>query len=242
LSLREVRRVAGASSAENEAEDLCFEFQADSLATQLLFLSGLADDWAQSAPIGIRYVNRLKVYGATGASFFLDPARRLSRFRALLLAACVACLLFEVTRKNLRGSVVSHPTPSARLINVCATALSSYGDIAQYAAGTYSDEVEYPLDVLRPAITEMMMVMADLQLISAIVDLDDTDYRAGITASTTGKGLPPEVPIARDVFRVLTHDSASYETQGGRQFKRLNVMNDALWARLEPFGRMRNWR
>lgn len=102
LSLREVRRVAGASSAENEAEDLCFEFQADSLATQLLFLSGLADDWAQCAPIGIRYVNRLKVYGATGASFFLDPARRLSRFRALLLAACVACLWFEVTRKNLR--------------------------------------------------------------------------------------------------------------------------------------------
>lgn len=60
---------------------------------------------------------------------------------------------------------MSHPTPSARLINVCATALSSYGDIAEYAAGTYSEEVEYPLDVLRPAITEMMMVMADLQLI-----------------------------------------------------------------------------
>jgi len=90
----------------------------------------------------------------------------------------------------------------------------SYGDIVQYEAGTYSDGAEYPLATLRPAITEMTMVMADLQLISAIVDPDDADYTAGITPSTTARGLPPEVPIVRDVFRVLTHDSASYETQG----------------------------
>jgi hypothetical protein len=136
LSLSEARS-ASHESANTEASiiDRCLELQADSVATQLFITQGLEDAWLQRMPAAQLYTERLLQLDPHGTNVSPRIHERLPRLRLLLLAAGIACLLFEVRRQKSRTLTHSHPSPSARLINVCATTLSSFGDIAHVEAG-----------------------------------------------------------------------------------------------------------
>jgi hypothetical protein len=163
----------------------------------------------------------------------------------LLLAAGIACLLFEIRRQHLGRHTSSHPSPSARLINVCATALSTYGDIAHFEADENVDNNTYNVQRLRPALVELTTVLADLQIFTGVVGLRDTNFLAAIKRPQPGArpSMDAMSPLAGDVFRLLSASSGGmgYSTPDGLEFEALGPTGDELWAALAPYSRMGGW-
>ncbi|MEO8058352.1 MAG: hypothetical protein ABI671_08480 [Burkholderiales bacterium] len=246
LALSETRLAATGVLGPFESLDHCMELQADSLATQLFLTFGLADDWLERSPHAKAYMDRMDRCDPDHRSASPDVRERLPRLRMMLLAAGIGCLLFEVRRQHLAPRPRSHPSPSARLINVCATVLSTYGDIVHFEADENVDDDTYNVQRLRPALVEMTNVLADLQIFAGVVGLRDENFRAAITRPRTGASpsLAAMSPLAMDVFSLLSANSGGtgYGTPGGLEFEALGPAGRELWTALAPYSRMGAWR
>jgi hypothetical protein len=245
LALSETRRATSGSPGQSASVDRCMELQADSLATQLFLTFGLAEDWLDRSPHARVYVDRMVRCDPEGRSASPDIRDRLPRLRMMLLAAGIACLLFEIRRQHLAPRLSSHPSPSARLINVCATVLSTYGDIAHFEADEEVHDDTYDVQRLRPALLEMTTVLADLQIFAGVVGLRDRNFLAAITPAQPGASpsMPAMSPLASDVFRLLSANSggAGFSTPGGLEFDALGQAGNELWTALAPYSRMGAW-
>lgn len=248
LALSETRLAATGVLGPFESLDHCMELQADSLATQLLLTFGLADDWLERSPHAKAYTDRMDRCDPDRRSASPDFRERLPRLRMMLLAAGIGCLLFEVRRQHLapRPRPRSHPSPSARLINVFATALSTYGDIAYFEADEYVHDDTYSVQRLRPALIEMTNVLVDLQIFAGVVGLRDENFLAAIRQPQPGASpsLAAMSPLASDVFRLLSASSGgtAYNTPGALEFEALGPAGRELWTALAPYSRMGAWR
>lgn len=245
LSLSETRRATAGSLGQGASVDHCMELQADSLATQLFLTFGLADDWLERSPHARTYADRIARCDPDRRSASPDIRDRLPRLRIMLLAAGIACLLFEIRRQHLAPPPSSHPSPSARLINVCATVLSTYGDIAHFEADEKVQGDTYNVQHLRPALVELTTVLADLQIFAGVVGLRDQNFLGAIAQPQSGAGpsMAAMSPLARDVFRVLSASSGGtgYSTPGGHEFDALGPAGSELWTALAHHSRMGAW-
>lgn len=245
LALSETRRATAGSLGQWASVDRCMELQADSLATQLFLTFGLADDWLERSPHARTYADRIARCDPDQRSASPDIRDRLPRLRMMLLAAGIACLLFEIRRQHLASRPSSHPSPSARLINVCATVLSTYGDIAHFEADEEVHGDTYNVQRLRPALVELTTVLADLQIFAGVVGLRDQNFLAAITQPQAGASPSTAAmsPLAKDVFRLLSanSDSTGYSTPGGLEFEALGPAGSELWTALAPYNRMGAW-
>jgi hypothetical protein len=109
LALSETRRATQGSLGAQASVDRCMELQADSLATQLFLTFGLAEDWLGRSPCATTYMDRLALCDPDRQSASPDIRDRLQRLRLMLLAAGMACLLFEIRRQHLAPRLCSHP-------------------------------------------------------------------------------------------------------------------------------------
>ena len=232
--------------AETYGEAYCFELQADALATQCLVAETLGLPPADiSTPI-YEYQLAIETSGTSG-TFAPPPNTRSTRFRICLMAAGLCALLFELRRERSGLTSKTHPPPSARIINIALTALSTYGDIAQFEAndGTLHDQA-YRTDILRPAANDLMTSLFDLEIIARMVQLKHPLYRSSMLFPEEKSYAPGDVsPLAQDIFDLMLKGSKkakSLRTEGGVAFAQYHDQSRQLYQALAPYARVSGFR
>lgn len=235
---------SGAPGEKGNRDDHCLELQADSLATRWLLSFGMADDSLRGSALASRYFSCV--------SHARHGQDHTTRFRVILLAIGTACLLMEVRRQQMTRGVSRHPPPLTRLVNVCVEAISTYGDIARFrsvgsigagARGSAGGNV-YETALLRPALSELMMVLMDLTILARIVRLRDADYRSALVdrPGTGEPALGALSAVGEDIFSISTGMTRRpLRTSGARYFLALEATQARLWKRLAPFRNLGIW-
>jgi len=225
----------------NSDDRYCLELQADALATELLFASGLSDDIVTSQWVS-RYRGALVAYGGHRLSFAADLADREDRFHMLLLASSISCLLFELRREKRRRGSGSHPPPATRLLNIFMSALETWGDVEEFEKGSeQSLEGGYLLDHLRPAISVATRAFVELEMVARVIGLENSLYRS--TMLMRDGTVPPArrdlSPLSDDFFRLIKgeRELTEFDTDGGRTFVALLDRSAALYKKLKPYSR-----
>lgn len=245
VELGEAKFFEGSSEAERN-DSFCLELQADALATQMFFTHGMSEAMAAHAWIA-RYQSGIQEYACGRNAWAPDLATREGRFHAMLLAACVGVLLFEMRRERLRQPSVSHPPPATRILGILVCAVSAWADVAEFEQGlTSMGENEYPLDILRPAAKIANTVLLELDLGARAIGLQSSQYRSRFFGSE-GEGSDTRdrfSPIADDFYRLLagTENEATMMTEAGKTYVSLLARSKSLYDEIDKFCKVSGFR
>lgn len=221
-----------------------FEMQADALATQILIFLGLSRSMDQD-PSLMSYRQATSGNASGEAKWALGLDERMPLFRALLLSAIASSLLFELRRQTVAVGSITHPPPAARILNICMTAILTFGDIARVESGDHSDSETYELELLRPAIDATVFALHEVDIIARALNIESPMYRSELLHYSGNK--PREEPgdwspLISDLMTLITDPHAGehkFLSPGGAFYAGLLGKERMYYEELEPHSRAR---
>lgn len=218
----------------------CMELQSDSLATQLLFYYGLSDAFREEKKL-LAYKEIRSMYADNRNSYSPELETIESIFRLLLTSACIGCIIFEYQNERGGWRSITHPPPSTRIMNICADALASFGDVVKVLSGEQVDSNDYSVDILKPAMREVMLTLMDLDIVARVIGLQKTEYRTDLTYGNDEpqNEIKKETPLSKDVFEViLAKREDRVTTEGAKHFLALDSVNKNLYSKLAKYNKV----